>query len=260
MSTMGQRWANWRANPRRWRPGYIVRSMIGIARHNMRAAETPKGRAALMQPEIESEYVELLLDAEFRRSVDEVKAHSCQDVARLANLWTTVKRAGAGTFLEVGSYRGGTALHICNAMPQQGSRFYCVDPFEDGGYESKNEWERGHETTSFMDTSFEAVKRLLAGKPFATVVRGYFPAAAEPLDLRGIVFCHLDVNMQDATRRCLEYLAPRMDARGVILVDDVGHSECPGVAMAVEEFLASHGTWRAIPMFPCQAVLLKTTL
>ena len=98
MSTMGQRWANWRANPRRWRPSYIVRSLIGIARHNMRAKDAPEERAALMQPEIESEYVELLLDAEFRRSVDEVKAHSCQDVARLANLWTTVKRAGAGTF------------------------------------------------------------------------------------------------------------------------------------------------------------------
>jgi len=58
----------------------------------------------------------------------------------------------------------------------------------------------------------------------------------------------------------LEYLAPRLAARSLILVDDVDHLETPGVNKAVAEFLASHPSFLLLPMFPTQAILLPKLL
>lgn len=251
-----RRFDHWRMNPRRWDPRYVVSSSKAVAAQYARELHGIRERSHLLDPPIAAEYVELLRDAEFRGSVEEARRYTLQDVARLANIWTLVKGLGPGTYLEAGSYRGGTALHICNAMPQEGSRFYCVDPFESGGYESQQGWEQSLKMTEFMDTSHAAVVQLLARKPFAHAIQGFFPAAVEPLDLTEIVFCHLDVNMYDATRKSLEYLAPRLARRGAILVDDYGHKDGPGVKTAVDEFVAAHPEFMAVPMFPIQMLLL----
>jgi hypothetical protein len=50
-------------------------------------------------------------------------------------------------------------------------------------------------------------------------------------------------------------LAPK----GLIVLDDVGHLETPGVEKAMMEFVAAQPSFLAIPMFPCQAVLLPKT-
>ncbi|HWA95904.1 MAG TPA: class I SAM-dependent methyltransferase [Terracidiphilus sp.] len=188
----------------------------------------------------------------------EVMPYTCQDIARLANIWTVVKGLGQGTYLEVGSYQGGTALHICNAMPQVGSKFYCVDPFETGSFEHVHSWEK--KPAEFTDTRQDAVVALLSHKHFAQVVPGFFPSAIEPMNLKDIVFCHLDVNMYEATRKSLDFLVQRIAPHGCIIVDDYGHSLTPGVNRAVEEFLAEEPHFRSIPLFPCQVLLLAKGL
>ena len=94
-----------------------------------------QNRERLMTPAIEAEDVNILFDPEFQNSVAQVKEFSCLDIARLANLWNLARLAGPGIFLEVGTYKGGTALHICNAIKDRGAAFYCFDPFEKGGFE-----------------------------------------------------------------------------------------------------------------------------
>ncbi len=162
----------------------------------------------------------------------QVKEYSCLDEARLANVWNLVKLAGDGIFVEVGSFLGGTALHICNAMDDShhaGARFYSFDPFEQGGFESIGPDETKFRIDSFTETNYAAVVRRLSAKPNAQVVQGFFPQAAEPFDLRNIAFCHLDVDLYEANLKCLNYLAPRLAPRSLILVDDLGQVETPGV-------------------------------
>ncbi len=254
------RLSRWRANPRKWDISYIASRVLGLAGAAFNSEKATDLNANLLVPPIESEYIEILFDPKFRDSVLQVKDFTCLDFARLANIWMLVKMAGPGVFLEVGSYRGGTALHICNAMEQAGSPFYCFDPFETGGFEKMNEWENTFKPTDFMDTLYESVVKLLSSQPFAKAVRGFFPKAAEDLNLRDIAFCHLDVDMYDATMRSLEFLTPRLAKRGLIVIDDFGHRETPGVSKAVSEFVAAHPAFLAIPMFPCQAVLLSKSL
>jgi hypothetical protein len=58
----------------------------------------------------------------------------------------------------------------------------------------------------FLDTSYARVRQLLAPFPFAHVHRGFFPAAAENLNLGPIALCHLDVDVYLATSESLAWL------------------------------------------------------
>ena len=260
MSTLREHFAHWRASPRKWEISYILAGLQEISVVRWRRSREAKKRAKLLEPAIEAEHVKILFDPEFRRSVNEVKDCTCADIVRLANLWNLARLAGPGIFLEVGSFRGGTALHICNAIEHRGAPFYCFDPFEKGGFEKLGDQDTCFKPGDFTDTEYDAVVKLLSGKPNARVIQGYFPAAAENLNLSNIAFCHLDVNVYDATKNCLEYLAPRLASRGLIVLDDVGHRETSGVNKALTEFLASHTSFVPIPMFPVQVVLLPKSL
>ncbi len=260
LNTLKGHLANWKASPQKWRIGYILSRLKAISSAAFRRSREAKEREKLLSPAIEVEYVKILFDPEFRSSVTQVKDYTCLDIARLANLWTLARLAGAGIFLEVGAYKGGTALHICNAIEPRGARFYCFDPFEKGGFEKLSDQDTCFKPEDFADTRYEAVVKLLSGKPNARVIQGFFPAAAEDLKLHDIAFCHLDVDVYEATKNSLEYLAPRLAAQSLIVVDDINHRETPGVNKAVAEFLAGHPSFLFIPMFPTQAVLLAKSL
>lgn len=256
-ATLQMRVTRWKANPRRWNPLYVV-SRVPVLVRDWLGRNDKEERFASLDPPVEVEDVEILADPAFCRSVAAAKEHSCLDAARLANLWNMVQLAGDGTFVEVGSFRGGTALHLCNAIDtwHAGARFFSFDPFETGGFEGMTDVDRAFKPGDFTNTHYEAVKTLLAGKPRATVVQGFFPQAAMGHELGEIAFCHLDVDIYDATLRSLEYLAPRLSARGLIVVDDFGHREAPGVEKAAREFVAANPAYLLIPMFPCQAVVM----
>jgi hypothetical protein len=256
MAALRKHLANWKANPRRWEINYILSRLKGHSWVAFREYRLEKYRKKLMIPVIEAESVEMLFDPEFQSSVAQVKDICCLDVARLANVWNLARLAGPGIFMEVGTYQGGTALHICNAIENRGTDFYCFDPFEKGGFEKLSTPDKGFSLPDFTDTRYEDVVKLLSSKPNVKVIQGFFPAAAENLNLHDIAFCHLDVDVYEATKNSLEYLSTRLAPRGLIVIDDLGLCETPGVNKAVEEFLAAHPSFLLIPMFPAHGVLL----
>lgn len=257
---ISDRFRNWKANPRRWEFRYILSRLSAVTGFNPSKYAENKRNRALLDPPVEACEVEILSDPEFRRSVDQVKNYSCLDIARLANVWTFARMAGPGIFLEVGAYKGGTALHICNAMLNPNSPFYCFDPFEAGGFQTLGMRDRAFTEDGFNDAQYEAVVQLLSSKPNARAVQGYFPAAAQGLDLHDVSFCHLDVAVYQATVDALAFVAPRLAPQGFILLDDVGNKNTPGVTQAMSEFLATHKNFIAVRMFPYQAVLLPSSL
>jgi O-methyltransferase len=252
--------ANWKANPRRWEIPYIWARLKGYSLFALSAYRLAKNREKLMIPVIEAESVEILFDPEFQSSVAQVKDLCCLDIARLANVWNLARLAGPGIFLEVGTYKGGTALHICNAIENRGVDFYCFDPFEKGGFEKICDQDKCFSPSDFTDTRYEDVVKLLSCKSNIKVIQGFFPSAAENINLHNIAFCHLDVDVYEATKNSLEYLAPRLAPHGLIVLDDMGLCETPGVKKAVAEFLAAHPSFLLIPLFPAHAVLLPKSL
>jgi len=255
--------SNWRKNPRRVNPKFILSRLWRYFIVELRPLLHHFGYRRPLCPPIDTRQVEILRNSPFLSSVAQAEGYTCLDEARLANVWNLVKLAGDGIFVEVGSFLGGTALHICNAMDDSqhtGARFYCFDPFEQGGFESVGSDETTFRVDSFTETTYAAVVKRLSAKPYAQVVQGFFPQAAEPFDLHNIAFCHLDVDLYEATLKCLNYLAPRMAPRSLILVDDLGHVTTPGVRKAVQHFLAQSPSFLLIELFPCQGLLLPRHL
>ena len=255
--------SNWKKNPHRVQPKFILSRLRRYVLVELRPVLRFFGYPRPLNPPIDTGRVEILHNPTFLSSVAQVKPYSCLDEARLANVWNLVKLAGDGTFVEVGSFLGGTALHICNAMDNShhaDARFYCFDPFEQGGFESVGPDENKFRVDSFTETNYAAVVRRLSVKPNAHVVQGFFPQAAEPFDLRDIAFCHLDVDLYEANLKCLNYLAPRLAPRSLILVDDLGQVETPGVRTALRHFLAQNPSFLLIELFPCQGLLLPRHL
>ncbi len=256
--------SKWKKDPQRWRPKFIVRGvwavLCGIYVRQIAIRESLTSHEKLLTLGPGARWVELLQEKEFSASVEQVKKYTLLDVARLANLWNMVRMVGPGIFVEVGTFRGGTALHICNAMLNRDAPFYCFDPFEKGSFENISDVDRPFTPEPFTKTRFKSVVELLSHRPNAKVVQGFFPAAAADLNLQDIAFCHLDVDIYDATRQCLEYLAPRLSPRALIIVDDYGTEDTPGVKKAVDEFVAERPSFLLIPMFPVQAVLLPRSL
>lgn len=209
---------------------------------------------------IDTNKVEILRDEEFHKSLLACANDTNLDDARLANLWAYAKLSGPGSMLEVGCWHGGSALHIANAWPDR--PIFVFDPFSDTrSFESLDEGlDTSFALNQFTDTSEGYVRKLfLSHGRKAEIVKGFFPASAVNVDLGEIAFCHLDVDVYEATRQSLDYLADRLAKRSFVLIDDY-QREARGVDVAVDEFLKGHPRFRCFPLHPSQGLLFSLDL
>ena len=166
---------------------------------------------------------------------------------------------------EVGSYRGGSASFLADALRRASGAepaFDVVDTFEGhapGTYtEGQDRAEHRPERGEFRDTSYEDVKRYLSGFAGLEVHQGAFHTVEPRLVDHRYGLAHVDVDLYEPTVQCLRFFADRMPASGVIVVDDYGAPKCPGIREATDEFLA--GGQPFFPLHPLteQLVLVKT--
>jgi O-methyltransferase len=201
-------------------------------------------------------HIEVLLDSAFHASVNEVILHTSLDTARLANLWQLCRMSNpAGSIIEVGTHRGGSALHLSNSSPKR--RIYVCDTFEGfGDVPIDPQLDHLFHRGDFSDASFDAVKALWRDKGRDVVwVKGYFPASASDLNIEGISFAHLDVDLYQSTADTLEFLRPRFLDRSIIVIDDY-LKNTPGLMKAVREFEAAHPEWCSFPMYPGEGIMI----
>jgi predicted O-methyltransferase YrrM len=214
---------------------------------------TAAGKQLVLRP-LDPVGVEILSDAEFQASCRQIEGLTLLDTPRLANLWELCRLTDPGSsIVEVGTYRGGSALHLANCAP--GRPLFIFDSFE-GFHHLDAKLDQAFNQEMFRDTSRDNVVRLFAKRqPAPTVVAGFFPASAAGLKLAPVGFVHLDVDTYDSTRDALEFLRPHLASRALIVVDDY-HRTAHGVDRALEEFVARHPEWRLLPLFPSQALLI----
>jgi hypothetical protein len=204
--------------------------------------------------------LQVLEDARFQASVAEIKLISQFDTARLANLWQLCRLSDpSGDVLEVGTYRGGTAIHLMNCRPAPATHFYLADTFD--GFkriELHPNDNRRIEPALFanVDTR-ETVQRLMAKGREITILSGVFPASDTTNAVRNVGFAHIDVVVYESCRNALAYLEPRSLPGVVVVVNDYLRSHAPGIAQAVLEFVRARPDWAALPLYPGQAVLFR---
>ena len=165
----------------------------------------------------------------------------------------------AGDFAECGVYKGSTArllVELVGAgnMPVQGRQFHLFDSYEglppavDEDAINYGQQESGatgmqfdFEPRRFADTSVERVKEVFAPWPWVQVQKGWIPEVLAAQAERRFAFVHVDVDMFESTRACLEFFVPRMSPGGIILCDDYKSTKFPGAKRAWDEFCRKNG-------------------
>jgi O-methyltransferase len=209
--------------------------------------------------QIDTDSVEILQNSEFLQSLAECQELSMLDHARLANLWDLCRSSNPkGAILEIGSYRGGTALHLSNSCPDRKiiiaesyKGFKEIVPEIDTRQRKDGfKWLAGSTEKEDILEKFRKKNRDL------TIFEGFFPDSCLDKTLPDISFVHLDVDCYLATKQSLEYIAQKLLEQSLIVIDDFKRKHI-GVDRAVQEFLEKNNEWIVFPLYPAQGLLFK---
>lgn len=154
-----------------------------------------------------------------------------------------------GDLAECGVYRGGTliptGLHLKQTRTEK--VVYGFDSFQgfDGSVDSEialggvrnSEKRRG----GFSDTSLQYVRdrvRRFALDDHVKIVPGFLADTLDSHAEKQFSFVHLDVDIYESYKLCLEFFYPRLSSGGVILLDEYNDPPWPGCNKAVDEFMA----------------------
>ena len=165
---------------------------------------------------------------------DQVLKNTIVDRNRLESLCQKIQSVSdkAGSLCEVGVYKGGTARLICrsNSGPVN-----LIDTFE--GLPQTSEKDNHHKKGDFGNTSIEHVKSVLHDCSNYTLIKTRFPDGAETIADQKFKFVHIDVDIYQSVKDCLEWFYPRMISGGWLVLDDYGAGSCLGAKIATNEFL-----------------------
>jgi O-methyltransferase len=181
---------------------------------------------------------------------------------RLFTLWqSALNVAHLGLpLVEVGTFRGGSAALIAEALRAVDAAcdVHVVDTFEghiDATITAHDSDE--HFSGKFANTSYEEVQAFLSTYPRLQVHRGNAGTVVAGWPERRYGMVHIDVDLYGPTLDCLRYFGPRLAGGGVLVMDDYESPTCPGVSLAVHEYLSSGRRFQQWRLHAEQLLLVK---
>jgi len=151
---------------------------------------------------------------------------------RLNNLVKLCESTWHETIAEVGVYKGGSLKTLAQAFPT--SVIFGFDTFEGLPEEQWTDKEI-HKPGEFNDTDIKSVYEFI-NNPNVVLIKGLFPESAKHYKDQKFDFVHLDTDFFISTVKSLLWFWPRMNYGGIIVFDDYGWPNCPGVKQALTEF------------------------
>ena len=198
-------------------------------------------------------------EPEFMELYEKVKPYSMGSIERLYALFKAIEyivKAGIpGDIVECGVWRGGSMMMAALSLmafgdTSRGLRLFDTfeghprpDPEKDG-LEHYREWESRRPTLESSDwarVSIEEVSRNMesTGYPRARIslVKGTVEKTLPGAAPDEIALLRLDTDWYESTLHELNFLYPRLSARGVLIIDDYGAMR--GARRAVDEYFES---------------------
>ncbi len=164
---------------------------------------------------------------------------------RQMNLYLLIKyflgRLGGGNVLELGTYKGGSALFMASAMraflPE--ARIVAVDTFTGMPYSDRAI--DAHSAGDFSDVDFDELTACKDANDLdnLTFVKGRFEDVLPGLieSLAPLAMVHIDCDVRDAVAYSYEAVREHMIPGGYVVFDDATTSSCIGATEAIEELV-----------------------
>jgi hypothetical protein len=185
------------------------------------------------------------------RTVVSNAAPSPAAMANINVIFDQLKRTGNidGDIAECGVYRGRTLASIALWVQQHSvrKRIFGFDSFT--GFPDEaiavdlkmgGEPDRNKRHGAFSDTSLQhLIYKLeqLGVNDLVTLEAGFFSDSLLRHAGRLFSFVHLDCDIYQSYKECLEFFYPRMSPGGIVLLDEYNDAPWPGCNQAVDEFL-----------------------
>jgi hypothetical protein len=204
-------------------------------------------------------------DADFRAAIDVVRREGRTMLGsdRLWILWQAARNVASLDLpaAEVGAWSGGSSAFIARAFVAATGHevpLEVVDTFEGHLPSQISEVDAlGPAPKDFRAPSYEDVVEFLSEFERVSVHKGDFAAVAADLHDQQYGLVHVDVNVYAPTAEALAYFGPRMAQNGVIVVDDYEADHCPGVRVAIDEYLAGDVSFQTWHPHTEQLILVK---
>jgi len=160
---------------------------------------------------------------------------------KLSDIEKLTKQVPKGDWVELGVYKGGSALLLCELKGTR--KLYLADSYEGLPEPGKNDHRPNgtfHKKGDITGT-LEEVKDLLKGYTNIKYVKGWITDSKEYFSQfpDSIAFLHVDVDYEQPYRDILKHLYPRVKKGGVIVFDDYGYYK--GAEIAVNDFIKQTG-------------------
>jgi O-methyltransferase len=164
-----------------------------------------------------------------------------------------------GDLIECGVFRGGSLVEIGRLAQKltPSKKVFGADTFEGHPFDDPEDLPPDsrlvHRKGLFAGNNYDRVSQMLAdnGLENTTLLRGMVGDTLPSLADRKFCFAHLDMDLYVSTKQALEFIVPRLVPGGVIVFDDYGGFETPGVEKAVLE-LIPHARVERTPIDPSE--------
>jgi len=153
-----------------------------------------------------------------------------------------------GDYAEVGVFKGATAKAICEAKENKHLRLF--DTFEGLPQISKTD---SKFKTKMFRSNYRKVKEKLSKYQKVFIYKGLFPETGISIQDKKFAFVHLDVDIYQSTKDCLEFFYNKMSKNGIIISHDY-HAQ--GVKKAFDEFLKNKPE-KVIELLMSQCMIIK---
>ena len=186
-------------------------------------------------------YAPWVNDEDFRLTLSKIKGKSLVDFHCLYELWSLAGQLTKipGDVIEVGTWKGGSACLIARRFAQEKIDVtnYLCDTF--AGVVKAGEKDTFYKNGEHADSSVEEVEALaetLEVRDSIKILKGVFPdETGTELEDKKFRLCHIDVDTYQGSKQVTEWVWDRLSTGGVIVYDDCGSQNCPGVSRFINE-------------------------
>lgn len=197
-------------------------------------------------------------EKDFNNIYNEIKNNTLNPKSRLYTIYSFANKylTDGGSFIEVGTWKGGVPGLISKIPNCKGIDVYVCDTFK--GVVNAGDNDSYFKNGEYNDTNKKFVEEIVDKKNCnLKIVEGVFPESFEKIDnFKDFSLAHIDVDTYISAKKSFNFIYKNLKKGGVIVLDDFGGWFTDGVTKFGNELIRSKDYF-AVPNHLGQLIIYK---